>query len=87
MKNFLKSCWKTLVFFAVAGILGGFFVGLFLMDSYPAEIVEQITAQGFTPFLLGLVMYIRGKRKLKNSDERKAYDAAKAAYKASKKKK
>ena len=55
MKNFLKSYWKTLVFFAVAGILGGFFVGLFLMDSYPAEIVEQITAQGLTPVLLGLV--------------------------------
>ena len=55
MKNFLKSYWKTLVFFAVAGLAGGFFVGLFLMDSYPAEIVQQITDQGLTPFLLGLV--------------------------------
>ena len=55
MKNFLKAYWKTLVFFAAAGLIGGFFVGLFLMDSYPAEIVQQITDQGLTPFLLGLV--------------------------------
>ena len=55
MKNFLKSYWKTLVFFAVAGLIGGFFVGLFLMDSYPADIEQQITDQGLTPFLLGLV--------------------------------
>ena len=55
MKKFLKSYWKTLLFFTAAGLLGGFFVGLYLLDSYPAEIVEQITAQGFTPFLLGLV--------------------------------
>ena len=55
MKNFLKTYWKTLVFFAGAGLIGGFFVGLFLMDSYPAEIVQQITDQGLTPFLLGLV--------------------------------
>ena len=55
MKNFLKSYWKTLVFFTLSGIIGGFFVGLYLMDSYPAEIVQQITDQGITPFLLGLV--------------------------------
>ncbi len=36
-------------------------------------------------FLLGLVMWIWGKRKLKRSEERKAYVAAKAAYKAAKK--
>ena len=55
MKNFLKSYWKTLVFFAVAGILGGFCCGLYLLDSYPADIVQQITDQGFTPFLAGVV--------------------------------
>ena len=55
MKNFLKSYWKTLAFFTAAGLIGGFFVGLFLMDSYPADIVQQITDQGFTPVLLGLV--------------------------------
>ena len=55
MKNFLKSYWKTLAFFTAAGLIGGFFVGLYLLDSYPAEVVEEITAQGFTPLLAGLV--------------------------------
>ena len=55
MKNFLKSYWKTLAFFTLAGIFGGFFAGLYLLDSYPPEIVEEITAQGFTPLLAGLV--------------------------------
>lgn len=55
MKNFIKSHWKTLVFFTLSGVIGGFCVGLYLMDSYPPEIVAQIQAQGLTPFLLGLV--------------------------------
>ena len=55
MTKFLKAYWKTLSFFAVAGIVGGFCVGLFLMDSYPPEIVQEILAQGLTPFLLGLI--------------------------------
>ena len=36
-------------------------------------------------FLFGLVMYIRGRKKLKNSAEHKAYFEALAAYKAAKK--
>ena len=55
MKNFLKSYWKTLVFFTLAGIVGGFCCGLYLLDSYPPEIVQQITDQGLTPFLAGVV--------------------------------
>ena len=55
MKNFIKSYWKTLVFFTLSGVIGGFCVGLYLMDSYPAEVVAEIQAQGLTPFLLGLV--------------------------------
>ena len=55
MKNFIKKYWKTLVFFTVMGIAGGFCVGLYLLDSYPAQIVAEIQAQGLTPFLLGLV--------------------------------
>ena len=55
MKNFLKSYWKTLAFFTAAGLIGGFFVGLYLLDSYPADIVQQILDQGLTPFTLGLL--------------------------------
>ena len=55
MKNFLKSYWKTLLFFTMAGIVGGFCCGLYLLDSYPPEIVQEITDQGLTPFLVGVV--------------------------------
>ena len=46
MKNFLKTYWKTLAFFTLAGLIGGFFAGLYLLDSYPAEIVEEIEWRG-----------------------------------------
>ena len=55
MKSFLKSYWKTLVFFTLAGVIGGFCCGLYLLDSYPPEIVQEITDQGLTPFLAGVV--------------------------------
>lgn len=55
MKNFLKTYWKTLTFFTLAGLIGGFFIGLYLLDSYPADIVQQILDQGLTPFTMGLL--------------------------------
>ena len=42
MKEFLKSYWKTLLFFAVVGLVGGFFVGLYALDSYPESIRQQL---------------------------------------------
>ena len=60
MKNFLKAHGKALAFFAVMGLVGGFCVGLYLMDSYPMDIQQQILDQGFTPVLLGLVMALQG---------------------------
>ena len=45
MKNFLKNYWKTLLFFAVAGLVGGFCTGLFLLDSYPAQIKQQLLGE------------------------------------------
>ncbi len=42
MKQFIKSYWKTLLFFALIGILGGFFTGIFVLDSYPSEIQQQL---------------------------------------------
>lgn len=59
MKKFLKTYWKTLAFFAVMGLVGGFCVGLYLMDSYPAEIVRQLLDQGFTSIRLGAVTAIQ----------------------------
>ena len=40
MKLFLKAYWKTLLFFTLMGLFGGFFTGLYLLDSYPPEIVQ-----------------------------------------------
>lgn len=55
MKTFIKTYWKTLAFFAAAGLVGGFLTGLYLLDSYPAEIRQQILDQGLNNILLGLV--------------------------------
>ena len=54
MKQFIKSYWKTLLFFAIAGLVGGFFTGIFVLDSYPPEMQQQLlnelTASGFGGF-------------------------------------
>ena len=42
MKAFIKSYWKTLLFFGMMGLVGGFFTGLFIMDSYPVNIQQQL---------------------------------------------
>ena len=42
MKKFITDYWKTLVFFAVIGLIGGFFVGIYQLESFPAEIQQQV---------------------------------------------
>ena len=59
MKTFFNTYWKTLAFFAGAGLVGGFLIGMDLMDSYPEEIRQQILAQGLTNTLLGLVTAVQ----------------------------
>ena len=53
--NTVKTYWKTLAFFGAVGLVGGFFTGLYLLDSYPEEIRQEILAQGLNEGLLGLV--------------------------------
>ena len=55
MMRFLKQHAKALLFFAVVGLIGGYFVGLYAMDSYPAEIQQEILAQGIDRQMLGVV--------------------------------
>ena len=55
MERFVKTYWKTILFFALAGLVGGFMVGLFMMDSYPPEIQQQIYDQGINDVLLGVI--------------------------------
>ena len=42
MIRIIKTYWKTLLFFAVIGLFGGFFTGIYMLDSYPADIKQQL---------------------------------------------
>ena len=59
MKDFIKNYWKTLLFFALVGLIGGFFTGIYLLDSYPEEIRQQVLEQGFSESILGAVTAIQ----------------------------
>lgn len=65
MKDFIKTYWKTLLFFAIVGLVGGFFVGIYLLDGYPDEIRQQLVAElnGFdlipVNILVGLVTAVQ----------------------------
>lgn len=67
MATFLKTYWKTLLFFALVGLVGGFFTGLYLLDSYPAELqqqlIDELNASGLggfsTDILLGIITAIQ----------------------------
>ena len=60
VKKFLKEHFKTLIFFAAAGLIGGFFTGLFVLDSYPEEMRQQLLAEGMNTTLLGIVTALQG---------------------------
>ena len=59
MKDFIKSYWKTLLFFALVGAVGGFGVGLYLLDGYPQDMVQQMLDQGLTETLLALITAVQ----------------------------
>ncbi len=59
MKTLIKAYWKTLLFFAVVGLIGGWFVGLYALESYPPEIQQQLLAQGLNETMLALVSAVQ----------------------------
>ena len=59
MKDFVKKYWKTLLFFAIVGLIGGYTVGIYQLESYPAEIRQELYDQGLTDTLLGLVTAVQ----------------------------
>jgi len=59
MKQFLATYWKTLLVFAVIGLVGGYFVGLYQLDSFPPEMQQEAYAQGVTRSMLGVVSAIQ----------------------------
>ena len=60
MKIFLKTYWNTLLFFTLAGLVGGFFIGVYVLDSYPLELkqqlVEEVYSMGLGEVPLSLLM-------------------------------
>ena len=59
MKDFIRKYWKTLLFFGLVGLVGGFFTGIYMLDSYPTEIRLEILNQGITKTILGLVTAVQ----------------------------
>lgn len=55
MKQFFKAYWKTLLFFAIVGLVGGFFTGIYVLDSYPEELRQEALAQGLDNTTMGIV--------------------------------
>lgn len=63
MKQFIRSYWKTLLFFAIVGIIGGFFTGIYVLDGYPPEMQQQLLDElaggglgGFPPdIIMGVI--------------------------------
>lgn len=45
MKIFIRNHWKTILFFTLVGLIGGYFTGAYAFKSYPSEIQQQILAQ------------------------------------------
>lgn len=62
MKQFIKTYWKTLLFFIVIGLVGGFFVGIYQLESYPEEIkqqlIEEIKKSGLGDFPVDIILGI-----------------------------
>ena len=55
MRKFVTDYWRTLLFFAIIGLVGGFFVGIYQLDSFPVELQQQVYDQGVTKTILGVV--------------------------------
>lgn len=59
MKAFVQNYWKILLFFTITGLAGGFFTGIYILDSYPAEMKQEILSQGITTTMMGLIMAVQ----------------------------
>ena len=59
MKQFITSYWKTILFFTLVGLVGGYFTGLYALESYPPALQQQMVDQGITPTMLGLVSAVQ----------------------------
>ena len=67
MKKFMMTYWKNLLFFAIIGVFGGFFTGIYVLDSYPPEMQQQLLdelaaggLEGFPPdIMMGVITAVQ----------------------------
>ena len=59
MRQFFKTYWKTLLFFGIVGLVGGFFTGIYVLDSYPEELRQEALAQGLDSTTMGIVTAVQ----------------------------
>ena len=59
MKAFVKAYWKTLLFFVVVGLVGGYFSGIYALGSYPPEMKQELCDQGLNDVLVGLLTAVQ----------------------------
>ena len=59
MKQFVKSYWKIILFFTLVGLVGSYFTGLYVLDSYPPELQQQLLDQGMDAATLGLIQAVQ----------------------------
>lgn len=59
MEKVIRTYWKTILFFAAVGLVGGYFTGIYLWNTYPADILQQAVEQGLNQTLLGLVSAVQ----------------------------
>jgi len=59
MKAFIRTYWKTLLFFTVMGLIGGWVSGLYALESYPPEQQQELLAQGVNDTTVALSMAIQ----------------------------
>ena len=59
MKAFIKAYWKTMLFFTVVGLIGGYFTGLYALESYPPQMRQELAAQGIDETMLGLTTAVQ----------------------------
>lgn len=44
MNTFLEKYGKTILFFALIALVGGFFTGLFMIDTFPEQFKQEFLA-------------------------------------------
>ena len=59
MKDFIKSYWKTILFFTLIGLVGGYVVGLYMLESYPEDMVQELLEQGLTRQLIAVITAVQ----------------------------